>query len=59
MATSGGVGWFPAIPGGGAGRGRRLERHGEMGSPFWGSGEEGCSSVRSSMVAWFSGREQW
>jgi hypothetical protein len=54
MATGGGAGRFPAIPGGGAGWGRWLERHNEMTDPFGGSGEEGCSPVRPSAVA-FSG----
>jgi hypothetical protein len=35
-----------------AGQGRRLERHSVMGDPFGGSGEEGCSPVSPSMVAW-------
>jgi hypothetical protein len=43
MATGGGAGRFPVIPGGGVGRGQWLERHSEMGDPFGGSGEEGCS----------------
>jgi hypothetical protein len=42
MGTSDGVGRFPVIPDGGVGRGRRLERHSEMGNPIGGSGEEGC-----------------
>jgi hypothetical protein len=50
MATSGGSGRFPAIPGGGVGRGRWLERHSKIGDPFGGSREEGCSSVSLSTV---------
>jgi hypothetical protein len=50
MATSGGSGQFPAIPDGGVGRGRWLERHSKIGDPFGGSREEGCSSVSLSTV---------
>jgi hypothetical protein len=60
MATGGGACRFPAIADGGAGRGRRLERHNEMGNSFGGSEEEGCSPVRPSMVVWVNGGErQW
>jgi hypothetical protein len=52
MATGGGVGWFSAIPGGGAGRGRHLERHNEARDPFGGqrgrgvlTGEPVCGGV--------------
>jgi hypothetical protein len=57
MALDGSAGWFPVIPDGGAGRGRRLEQHSEMGNPFGGSGEGGCSPVRPSTVVWVSGGE--
>jgi hypothetical protein len=57
-ATGGGAGQFLTIPGGGAGRGRRQERHSEMGNPFGGSREEGSSPVRPSAVAWVSEGEQ-
>jgi hypothetical protein len=51
MATGGGTGRFPAIPDGGAGRGRWLKQHSEMGGdPFGGSGEEGCSPMSPSTV---------
>jgi hypothetical protein len=59
MATGSGAGQFLVIPSSGAGQGRRLERHNKMGDPFGGNGEEGCSPVSSSAVAWVSGGERW
>jgi hypothetical protein len=47
----------PVIPGGGAGQGRRLERHSEMGDPFGGSGVEGCSPVSPSTTTLSGGGE--
>jgi hypothetical protein len=58
MATGSGTDQFPGIPGGGAGRGRWLERHSKVGDPFGGSGEEGCSPVSPSTVAWVGGGER-
>jgi hypothetical protein len=55
MATGSGADRFPGIPGGGAGRGRWLEQHSMVGGPFGGSGEEGCSPVSPSAVAWVGG----
>jgi hypothetical protein len=42
MATGGGVGRFLVIPDGGAGRGRRLEQHSEMGGPLGAAGKRGA-----------------
>jgi hypothetical protein len=39
MATGGGAGRFPMIPGGGMGRRQRLERHGEMGAHLGAAGK--------------------
>jgi hypothetical protein len=58
MAMGDGAGRFPVIPNSGAGRGRRLERHIKVGDPIGGSGEEGCSPVSTSVVAWVGGGEQ-
>jgi hypothetical protein len=41
MATGGGAGRFPVIPGGGAGRGHWLERHSEMGAHLGAAGKRG------------------
>jgi hypothetical protein len=49
MATGGGAGRFPTIPDSGAGRGRRLERHSEMGNPFGGSGVLTCEAIHGSV----------
>jgi hypothetical protein len=59
MATGSGAGQFSMIPSGGAGRGRRLERHSKVGDPFGGSREEGCSPMSPYTTAWVNGGERW
>jgi hypothetical protein len=59
MAMGGSASQFPAIPSGGAGSGATARATLRDGEPIWGSGEGGCSPVRSSMAAWVSRGERW